>query len=96
MLDTLQGDNPFVGDSSDAGYKSNFAQFIDKLKDCKEGRTPFTMIIRDPLACCFIQNPSFPDPDPIVTVEEYERTFEENEDLGLNDIKLDETTEMSV
>jgi zinc finger protein len=89
MLDTLQGDNPFVGDSSEENYKSNFAKFIGELQECKEGKRPFTLIFRDPLANCFIQNPHHPNPDPIVTVEEYERTLEENEDLGLNDIKVD-------
>lgn len=88
MLESLSGDNPFVGDSSDASYKSNFGAFIQKLTECKEGQRPFTLILRDPLANCFIQNPNHPNPDPIVVCEEYERTFEENEDLGLNDINL--------
>lgn len=88
MLESLEGDNPFVGDSSDENYKSNFAKFIDSLKDCKEGRKPFTIIFRDPLSNCFIQNPNHPEPDPIVEIHEYERTFEENEDLGLNDINV--------
>jgi len=89
MLESLEGDNPFVGDSSDPNYKSNFTAFIDKLKACKEGKMPFTMILRDPLSNCFIQNPNHPQPDPIVTAVEYERTFEENEELGLNDIKTE-------
>ena len=89
MLEGLEGDNPFVGDSSDPQYKSKFSEFIEKLRDCKNGKKHFTMILKDPLANCFIQNPDHPKPDPIVTAEEYERSFEENEELGLNDIKLD-------
>lgn len=88
MLETLEGDNPFVGDSSDPNYKSNYRTFIDKLVDCKEGRMPFTLIFRDPLGNCFIQNPNHPEPDPIVTVVEYERTHEENEELGILDMKV--------
>lgn len=88
MLESLSGDNPFVGDSSELNYKTNFGAFIQRLTDCKEGRTPFTLILRDPLANCFIQNPEHPKPDPIVVCEEYERTFEENEELGLNDINI--------
>lgn len=88
MLETLEGDNPFVGDSSDVDYKSNYRLFIGKLVDCKEGRMPFTLIFRDPLANCFIQNPNHPEPDPIVVVEEYDRTHEENEDLGINDMRV--------
>lgn len=88
MLDTLEGDNPFVGDSSDVEYKSNFRVFIEKLQKCKEGEMEFTLIFRDPLGNCFIQNPFHPDPDPIVVSEEYERTEEENEDLGLNQMSV--------
>ena len=34
----------------------------------------------------FIQNPNHPYDDPNVTIERYERTFEQNEDLGFNDM----------
>lgn len=37
---------------------------------------------------CFIQNPDYPEEDSHVKVEEYERTFEQNEELGINDMKL--------
>lgn len=89
MVETLEGDNPFIGDSSDMNYKSNFQKFIEKLVACKEGRSPFTLIFRDPMGNCFIQNPNHPDPDPIVTVEEYDRTEAENDDLGLLDMKVE-------
>lgn len=88
MIDTLEGDNPFIGDSSSDDYRLNYARFIAKLKACKEGTMNFTLIFRDPLANCFIQNPHHPDPDPIVTVEEYERTEEENDDLGLTHMRV--------
>jgi zinc finger protein len=50
---------------------------------------PFTVILDDPLANSYLQNSYAPDDDPNITVEIYERTFEQNEDLGLNDIKLE-------
>lgn len=86
MLDTLQGDNPFVGDSATSDYRKNYQIFIQKLQDCKDGNMPFTLIFRDPFGNCFIQNPFYPEADPIVTVEEYERTEEENDDLGITDM----------
>lgn len=88
MLETLEGDNPFVGDSSEPEYKQKYKEFIAKMQACKDGEMPFTMIFRDPLGNCFIQNPYHPDPDPIVTCEEYSRTEEENEDLGLNQMNV--------
>lgn len=36
-----------------------------------------------------MQNLYAPDPDPNMTIEMYDRTFEQNEELGLNDIKVE-------
>ena len=35
------------------------------------------------------QNLYAPDPDPEMTIEKYERTFEQNEELGINDMKTE-------
>jgi zinc finger protein len=51
---------------------------------------PFTVILDDPLANSYIQNAYAPDVDPCLTEEEYDRTFEQNEELGLNDINVDD------
>lgn len=37
----------------------------------------------------FIQNPFYPEHDPKVTVHLFDRTFEENDELGLNDMKTE-------
>ncbi|KAF8315359.1 zf-ZPR1-domain-containing protein [Clavulina sp. PMI_390] len=50
---------------------------------------PFTVILDDPLANSYLQNLYAPDDDPNMQVETYERSFEQNEELGLNDIKLE-------
>jgi zinc finger protein len=55
----------------------------------KNVERPFTVILDDPLANSYIQNLYAPDPDPCMTVEQYERSWEQNEDLGLNDIKVE-------
>lgn len=36
-----------------------------------------------------LQNVYAPEEDPELKVEHYERTFEQNEDLGLNDMKTE-------
>lgn len=36
-----------------------------------------------------MQNLYAPDPDPNMTIETYERTWEQNEELGLNDIQVE-------
>lgn len=37
----------------------------------------------------YLQNTYAPDPDPNMTIEEYERTWDQNEAYGLNDIHLE-------
>jgi len=49
-----------------------------------------TLILDDPLANSYLQNLYAPDPDLNMTVIEYERSFEQNEDLGLNDLRLED------
>ena len=41
------------------------------------------------MANSYVQSLCAPDPDPQIDVETYERTWEQNEDLGLNDMKVE-------
>lgn len=66
-----------------------FESFLGKLKSVKNAERPFTLILDDPLANSYLQNLYAPDPDPNMTIEEYERTWEQNEDFGLNDMKVE-------
>ncbi len=50
--------------------------------------TPFTLILDDPVSNSYLQNLYAPDPDPNMVIEEYERTFEQKEELGFNDMVL--------
>lgn len=55
----------------------------------KNAERPFTLILDDPLANSYVQNLYAPDPDPNMEVEMYDRSFDQNEELGLNDIKVE-------
>ena len=55
----------------------------------KNAERPFTLILDDPLANSYIQSLYAPDPDPGLETEWYDRTFKQNEVLGLNDIKVE-------
>jgi zinc finger protein len=55
----------------------------------KNAERPFTLILDDPLANSYIQNLYAPDPDPNMEIEMYDRTWQQNEDLGLNDMKVE-------
>lgn len=80
--DQLEKDNPFkVGDSAEG---RTFKEFLVKVDALKDGSKPFTLILDDPLANQFMYNPLAPEDDPQIEIVEYERTEEQNEELGLN------------
>lgn len=59
------------------------------LLQVKLAEHPFTLILDDPLANSYLQNIYAPDPDPNMTIEVYDRSYQQNEELGLNDMKLE-------
>lgn len=75
--------------------KKRWTVFFDNLDKAVAGETEFTVILSDPLAASYVQsladNPG--EPDEQMTVEEYERTEEEEEDLGLKDMKTENYSE---
>ncbi|KAF9522886.1 ZPR1 zinc-finger domain-containing protein [Crepidotus variabilis] len=78
-----------LGDASDKEDAAKMEKFFSGLKAVKNADRPFTIILDDPLANSYIQNLYAPDPDPNMVIELYDRSFEQNEDLGLNDIKVE-------
>ena len=74
-------------------YAEAFTNFSQKLEMCATGAEfPFTLQLRDPLAGSFI-GPRLGlsvENDPHLTVMDYERTFDEDEELGLHDIQVDD------
>eukprot|EP01111_Echinosteliopsis_oligospora_P015386 TRINITY_DN6078_c0_g1_i1.p1 TRINITY_DN6078_c0_g1~~TRINITY_DN6078_c0_g1_i1.p1 ORF type:complete len:449 (+),score=135.59 TRINITY_DN6078_c0_g1_i1:47-1393(+) len=82
--------NPFMrGDSSDSAQAARYQSILSSLQKFKDGEEHFTMIVNDPLANSYIQNLYAPDPDPEMQITEYVRTFDQNDYLGLNDIKTE-------
>lgn len=78
-----------TSDSMDEETKTRWVTFFAKLQDAIDGKIGFTIDMVDPLAASYIQNVYAPDNDPNMTIEEFDRTFDQNESLGLNDIKTD-------
>ncbi|GAO49453.1 zf-ZPR1-domain-containing protein [Saitoella complicata NRRL Y-17804] len=76
-------------DSMETEKNEKWQAFLDGLSEAREGKRQFTIILDDPLAASYLQNIYAPDPDPNMTTEDYERTHEQNEDLGLNDMVLE-------
>ena len=54
------------------------------------GKKPFTLILKDPMANSWIHSPYAPSPDPRLKITRYTRTTEEDDELGLLDMKVDD------
>ena len=77
------------GDSISVDAKEQWDSFFADVDQAIKGVKKFTVILKDPMACSYVQNLRAPDDDPQLTIEDYERTEEEEEELGLLDIKTE-------
>jgi zinc finger protein len=77
------------GDSLPSEIKENWKKFFENIDTAIKGETKFTLILTDPLASSYVQNLCSPKEDPQITIEDYERTKEEEEELGLTDMKTE-------
>ncbi|WVQ80770.1 hypothetical protein IAT38_002875 [Cryptococcus sp. DSM 104549] len=79
-----------IGQGADVGKEERtFEHFLKGLKECMAAERKFTLILDDPVSNSYLQNLYAPDPDPNMEIVEYERSFEQNEELGLNDMVLE-------
>ncbi|XP_006890869.1 PREDICTED: zinc finger protein ZPR1 [Elephantulus edwardii] len=82
--------NPFtLGDSSSPGQAEKLQEFTQKLDQIIEGNMKAHFIMDDPAGNSYLQNVYAPEEDPEMKVERYKRTFDQNEELGLNDMKTE-------
>ncbi|KAI1337592.1 ZPR1 zinc-finger domain-containing protein [Xylariaceae sp. FL0016] len=78
------------GDSLSGNERTRWTEFFDGLDAAIKGEKKFTIILADPLASSYVQKAVDPDQeDPQMTSEDYERTEEEEEELGLLDMKTE-------
>ncbi|OBS74406.1 hypothetical protein A6R68_15059 [Neotoma lepida] len=82
--------NPFtLGDSSNPDQSEKLQEFSQKLEQIIEGKMKAHFIMNDPAGNSYLQNVYAPEDDPEMKVERYKRTFDQNEELGLNDMKTE-------
>lgn len=91
LRDNLDHVAPFQGGDSETVAKAQvmteLLKNIDSIRDGK--RLDITVILDDPSGNSYLQNVYAPEEDPNMKVEHYERNFEQNEILGLNDMNTD-------
>ncbi|KAI1388996.1 zinc finger protein zpr1 [Hypoxylon trugodes] len=78
------------GDSLSSNERSQWNAFFEGIDAAIKGEKKFTIILTDPLASSYVQKAVDPDQvDPQIETEDYERTEQEEEDLGLKDMKVE-------
>lgn len=80
-----------AGDSLAPEEGERWTSFFAAVDDAVSGRRPFTVVLTDPLANSYVQSLA-DEPgvnDEKITVEDYDRTDEEEEELGLRDMKVE-------
>lgn len=82
-----------TSDSMDKESVERWEKFLGRLKTAIAGDMVFHIIMEDPLAASYIQNVYAPDEDPNMVIEDFERTEEQNEDLGITDMNVDQPHE---
>ena len=89
VYDIDDDENAAPSDSMTATDKQKWSKFFGQLDKAIAVEIPYTVVMEDPLANSYCQNFDVPGPgnDPQLRVEEYERTEEEEDDLGLSDMK---------
>ncbi|KAF7594447.1 hypothetical protein BBP40_009269 [Aspergillus hancockii] len=77
------------GDSMASNDKEKWTRFFSRLDKAISGEMKFVITLEDPMANSYVQDLCAPAADPQITSEEYTRTEEEEEELGLKDMKVE-------
>lgn len=77
------------GDSMSVSDRETWNRFFSRLDAAINGDLKFVITLEDPLANSYVQDLCSPAPDPQITIEEYTRTDEEEDELGLKDMKVE-------
>ena len=93
IKDQLESISPFsFGDSSRAedGSSSNkMLSLVEGLADVIAGNRLVKIIVDDAAGNSYVQNVYAPDEDPYLKIIEYERTEEDDDDLGIKEMKTE-------
>ncbi|GLV40618.1 Zpr1 [Carabus blaptoides fortunei] len=93
IRDQLADQGHAFGDSQASDTKLRMETFLAKLNDVIAGKQGVTVILDDPAGNSYVQNLTDDDEvDEKLKITHYERTFDQNEELGLNDLKTENYT----
>ncbi|XP_063235643.1 zinc finger protein ZPR1 [Bacillus rossius redtenbacheri] len=89
MRDQLTQGGIMFGDSADPDARQKLDRFLDQFDRALRGDMPVTLVLDDPAGNSYVQSLTPPEPDNKLSINKYERTYEDNEELGLNDMKVE-------
>ncbi|KAM7401709.1 hypothetical protein PAMP_017004 [Pampus punctatissimus] len=90
IKDLIVSKNPFIcGDSSSSDRVQKLNDFGEKIDTIIAGEMDVHVILDDPAGNSYLQNVYAPEPDPEMTTEKYTRSLEQDEELGLSDMKTE-------
>lgn len=83
-------------DSQDLHSKERMDAFLRRFDEIVDGERAITIVLDDPAGNSYVQSMRDDDlPDEGLRISQYERSVEQNEDLGLNDMKTENYEEKS-
>ncbi|XP_067637236.1 zinc finger protein ZPR1 isoform X1 [Eurosta solidaginis] len=91
MKDQLQSEGCLFQDSADEDIKKRLKSVIDKFDQILALELKVTLVLDDPAGNSYVQSlvDGDSDVDKKLKITNYERSFDQNEELGLNDIKTE-------
>jgi len=89
VLDSVEQNSVWGGDGVAPDINERMTKFKQKFHECIAAAVNFTVVLDDPAGNSYMQNVYAPEEDPELSIEIYERSFDQNDDLGLNDMKVE-------
>ncbi|XP_065364733.1 zinc finger protein ZPR1 [Calliphora vicina] len=90
MKDQLAGNDVMFHDSSEDSAKQRFQGFVKRFDEIVNLKTVATLILDDPAGNSYVQSLTDNDElDDKLKITKYERSYEQNEEMGLNDMKTE-------
>lgn len=89
IKEQLSSSTALTGDSNDLETRKRMGTFISHLQEILDGQRKVTLVLDDPAGNSYVQSLSDDGPDDRLNIKKYDRSFEQNEELGLNDMKVE-------
>lgn len=89
VKDQLATSTAMTGDSADASITYRMENFLCQLEEILQGKKKVTLVLDDPAGNSYVQSLADSGTDNRLKITKYTRNFEQNEELGINDMKVD-------